>query len=117
MTRLARMGSIHVRAGRHLQPAAAAARRPGQANACLAWRRWGWRRLRFSGRGSSHPASFHGGVLLELAHFLESLEHLFHDSASLVDVGELATPEQDVHQHLVLVLEKLTGTLDLDFDV
>ena len=69
------------------------------------------------GNDRGHPLPFHRGVLLDLTHFLESLEHFLHDPTPLVDVGEFATPEQHVDQDLVLVFKKFAGTLDLDLDV
>ena len=68
---------------------------------------------RLGGKDCGHPTPFHRGVLLELSHFLESLEHFLHDPAALVDMGELAAPEEHVHEDLVLVFEKLLGRLTL----
>ena len=70
-----------------------------------------------AGRRSPSCASPPSRVLLDFRHFFEGLEHLVHDPAALVDVRQLAAPEEDVDQHLVLVFEELAGTLDLDLDV
>ena len=64
-----------------------------------------------------HPLAFHRGVLLDLGHVLKGLEDLVHDPSALVDVGQLAAPEEDVDQDLILVLQELAGPLDLDLDV
>ena len=82
---------------------------PGEAGA--------GRGLNARGDDRRHPLAFHRRVLLDLGHVLEGLEHLVHDLAALVDVRQLAAAEEDVDQHLVLVLEELAGPLDLDLDV
>src|SRR3954468_21706164 len=60
-----------------------------------------------------HPLAFHRGVLLDLRHVFEGLQHLVHDLAAFVDVRELSAPEEDVDEDLVLVFEELAGPLDL----
>ena len=60
---------------------------------------------------------FHRGILLDLSHLFERLEHLLHDPSTFVDVGQFPAAEQDVDQNLVLVFEEFAGTLDLDLDV
>ena len=48
-----------------------------------------------------------------LAELAEGFDHHLHDLVALLDVGHLATAEQDTDLHLVLVLQKLFGASNL----
>src|SRR4051812_50977 len=64
-----------------------------------------------------HPFAFHRRRFLDLGQVSQFLQHTGDDSLALLNVLQLTAPEEDVDQHLVLVLEELAGLVDLGFDI
>src|SRR5438876_5070754 len=71
----------------------------------------------FRSQHRRHALAFHRRVLLNLRHVGELFEDAEDDALALFKVLQFAATEEDVDQHLVLMLEEFPRLIDFGFDV